>query len=233
PTSGPCAGPCSPTTACRSCSAEPSSTARERGRRSASRAPRPGPAATSPAGCSRTTPAPPSSRRGDGAGACSPAQAPSNTARRRRWPIVVGAGVAVVALVAALVWFVGLPRYRPGLHDGERYGIDVSAHQGRISWSDVARDGISFAYVKATEGADFVDRSFAGNWTGARRVAVERGAYHFFTLCAPGGAQAQNFLRIVPDDADALAPAVDLELKGNCSRRPDAAAVRREVSDFL
>ena len=60
---------------------------------------------------------------------------------------MVGAGVAVVALVAALVWFVGLPRYRPGLHDGERYGIDVSAHQGRISWSDVARDGISFAYV--------------------------------------------------------------------------------------
>lgn len=141
--------------------------------------------------------------------------------------------LAVTAIVAAIGWFEVVPRYRPDLLSGERYGIDVSNHQGTIDWDDVASDDVSYVYMKATEGKDFVDKRFAENWSGAASAGIARGAYHFFTLCSPGAAQAANFLRVVPTDPQALAPAVDLEYSGGCSERPDNATFQRELRTFI
>jgi lysozyme len=146
---------------------------------------------------------------------------------------MVGGAVAALAVVGLWGWFSWLPHYRPALADGERYGVDVSNHQGEIDWHRVARDDIEFAYIKATEGGDFVDESFDRNWAGAAAAGLDRGAYHFFTLCRPGDEQAANFLDVVPSDTDALPPAVDLELAGNCSKRPDRDRVERELGAFL
>lgn len=148
---------------------------------------------------------------------------------RGRWGL---GGVAVLLAAAALVWFGLLPEYRPELRAGERYGIDVSHHQGRVDWDRVAGDGVSLAYLKATEGDDFVDRRFAANWSGAASAGINRGAYHFFTLCSSGAAQAANFLRTVPVDPEALPPAVDLEFSA-CTARPDPADVQRELGIFV
>lgn len=148
--------------------------------------------------------------------------------RRWKWP----AGLLGVVVVAASLWTWWLPHYRPSLAAGERFGIDVSNHQGDIEWDRVASDDIHFAYIKATEGADWVDQRFAMNWAGAADASVDRGAYHFFTLCRSGEEQAANFLRTVPRDGE-LPPALDLELAGNCGRRPDAAAVIAEVEAFI
>jgi lysozyme len=141
--------------------------------------------------------------------------------------------LAVVAGAAAGAWYVVLPEYRPTLRAGERYGIDVSHHQGVIDWPAVARDHISFAYIKGTEGGDHVDRLFADNWRGARAAGLRIGAYHFFTLCSPGETQAANFLGTVPDDTNVLPPAVDLELAGNCGDRPSRDAMIQELDRFL
>jgi lysozyme len=135
--------------------------------------------------------------------------------------------------LAAWGWFVWLPDHRPGLQPGELYGIDVSHHQGPIAWDRVANDGISFAYIKATEGGDFVDDRFVENWDAAGAAGLERGAYHFFTLCTSGAVQAEHFLEVVPDDPEALPPAVDLELAGNCSARPDVATLDGQIGAFL
>jgi hypothetical protein len=149
--------------------------------------------------------------------------------RRRAW-IALGACGVVIILAAAAGWFFWLPAFRPALRAGEAYGIDVSAYQGRIDWRRVAGQQVSFAYIKASEGGDFVDRRFAANWSGARRAGVPHGAYHFFSLCTPGLAQARNFLRVVPAQPGELAPALDLELSGNCSRRPARrGAARRQA----
>jgi lysozyme len=151
---------------------------------------------------------------------------------RRQWLVAAfGALVLVVALLA-FGWFVWLPGYRPSLHPGERLGIDVSHHQGRIDWPAVADDGITFAYIKASEGVDLVDPQFARNWRGAREIGIDRGAYHFFSLCSPGDDQARAFLDVLPDDAE-LPPALDLELAGNCTARPDPSVVARELRAFL
>jgi lysozyme len=149
---------------------------------------------------------------------------------RRRSLLLVG---VVLGSAAALGWFVWLPHHRPALLPGERYGIDVSHHQGIILWSKVAADGISFAYIKATEGGDFIDPQFAMNWAEAAAAGVDRGAYHFFTLCTPGMEQARNFLEVVKPSADALPPAVDLELTGNCSDPQDPGTIRRELANFI
>ena len=98
---------------------------------------------------------------------------------RRR--IVLGAAGLLVSGAAAW-WFWWVPSWRPPLEDGERYGIDVSAHQRAIDWQAVAADGIEFAYVKATEGGDFTDRRFADNWAAADAAGLDRGAYHFLLL---------------------------------------------------
>jgi lysozyme len=147
--------------------------------------------------------------------------------------LAVLGGVVVVALLVAAWWFVWVPNWRPGLREGERFGIDVSAHQGVIDWLAVARDNIRFVYIKATEGGDFVDRRFSVNWQEAGRAGLDRGAYHFFTLCTDGAVQAANFLRAVPPEPDSLAPAVDLELVGNCNARPATSELDTELSRFL
>ena len=52
--------------------------------------------------------------------------------RRRRWPWVVLALVAVLAAGAAMcrIAFVWFPRYRPSLRQGEKYGVDVPITKG-------------------------------------------------------------------------------------------------------
>jgi lysozyme len=152
---------------------------------------------------------------------------------RPRLLVALAASLAAVAAASAVIWFVWLPSYRPNLLTGEKYGIDVSHHQGRIDWPRVARDDIEFAYIKATEGGDFVDDRFAENWAAAQEAGVARGAYHFFTLCTGGREQAANFLRVVPVETAALPPSVDLELAGNCAARPHRAEVERELHEFL
>jgi lysozyme len=153
--------------------------------------------------------------------------------RRKRLLILAAVVLSIAAAVAAVVWLGWLPAYRPDLRPGERYGIDVSHHQGRIDWERVAEDDMSFAYIKATEGGNFLDDRFPENWSGAGEAGLLRGAYHFFTLCTGGVQQAQNFLRVVPDDPNALPPAVDLELAGNCRARPGRAWLERELEAFL
>lgn len=153
--------------------------------------------------------------------------------RRRRWPWVAATLVIVVVGLLAVARWVWFPHYRPSLGEGDRYGLDVSNHQGEIDWEAVAGDDIEFVYVKATEGGDFVDARFDANWQGAGAAGLDRGAYHFFTLCRPGIEQARNFLDVVPHEDAELPLAVDLELPGNCSDRPPADDVLAEVDAFV
>jgi lysozyme len=118
----------------------------------------------------------------------------------------------------------------------ERYpirGIDVSHHQGPIDWVRVRTSGQSFAFIKATEGADFRDVRFSENWREARAQGLVTGAYHFFTFCSPGVAQAENFLGIAPVDIGALPLAVDVEFTGNCVGWESVDEIRRELRAFV
>lgn len=151
------------------------------------------------------------------------------TAAPCKWIVLLS--VALIPLASAAAAPHG------GRHHSHRHysshGIDVSHHQGHIAWAKLPRQGVDFAYIKATEGADHVDRRFSINWRAAEDAGIRRGAYHFFTLCRSGREQATHFVNHVPPDASALPPAVDLEFPGNCRGRPSRAKFHKELGDFL
>ena len=146
----------------------------------------------------------------------------------RRWIAAAVIGLAGVWLAWSLA-----ARWQPSDSRYPLQGIDVSHHQGAIDWARLPAQGVDFAYIKASEGGDHRDPAFAANWEGARKAGIQRGAYHFFTLCRPGAEQAANFIATVPADPDALPPAVDLEFLGNCSRHISPAEFHAQLATFL
>lgn len=60
-------------------------------------------------------------------------------------------------------------------------GIDVSEWQGKINWEEVARSGIEVAYVRASEGNNYVDPYAIENYNGAKENGIKVGFYHYLT----------------------------------------------------
>jgi lysozyme len=115
------------------------------------------------------------------------------------------------------------------------HGIDASRWQGAIDWSEVARSGVSFAWLKATEGGDIADPHFADHFHGAARAGVPAGAYHFYYLCTPAETQARWFIANVPRRPGALPPVLDIEFNHaspTCRLRPDPSVMRDEILTF-
>jgi lysozyme len=142
--------------------------------------------------------------------------------------------VVLLALAARAAYNAGVWRFQYPSHD--RYplrGIDVSHHQGAIDWRAVRADGIGFAYIKASEGGDFVDPSFALNWRATATAGIPHGAYHFFSLCTAPEVQANRFLGTVPREPSALPSALDLEFGGNCSAKFRRADLCGDVRTFV
>ena len=151
----------------------------------------------------------------------------------RRVALLLSA-LAVVFAGAYVAYSTGYLQFNaPSLEKYPVRGIDVSNHQGVIDWNSVRQDGISFVYIKATEGGDWKDKMFQSNWRGALSAGFDVGAYHFFTLCRDGITQAKNFISSVPIAEGALKPAIDLEYLGNCSTRPSREEFLKELNDFV
>ena len=116
------------------------------------------------------------------------------------------------------------------------HGIDASRFLGAIDWQTAAQSGVSFAYLKATEGGDGLDPAFATNWQAAAGAGIPRGAFHFYYWCRPAAEQARWFIAHVPRSTGALPPVLDLEwtpFSPTCTLRPDAATVQAEAEIFL
>lgn len=128
---------------------------------------------------------------------------------------------------------VGEPAGTPDVSSYLVRGIDISHYQHTVDWSVVKTDGLSFVYVKATEGAEGVDEEFAANWEGARSAGLRRGAYHFYNFCKGGAAQAAQFVKTVPADPSDLPPTVDLEASGDCKTMPTKAKFRKSFANFI
>ncbi|ODT74929.1 MAG: glycoside hydrolase [Pelagibacterium sp. SCN 64-44] len=99
-------------------------------------------------------------------------------------------------------------------------GIDVARYQENVDFPAARADGIQFVFMKATEGRDYIDPNFLRNWERARSSGMPRGAYHFMNWCSPAAEQAAWFERMVPADADALPPVLDLEWQNGSRCRP-------------
>jgi lysozyme len=116
------------------------------------------------------------------------------------------------------------------------HGTDTSRWQPSIHWEKVQNSGISFAFIKATEGGDVLDPSFHENFAKAKAAGVPRGAYHFYYFCTAPEVQAKWYLRHIPKDAGAMPPVLDAEwnhVSKTCPGKPSPAKVRRDLSVWL
>ena len=93
-------------------------------------------------------------------------------------------------------------------------GVDVSHYQGEVDWQQLSKEGIRFAYIKATEGSSHKDEQFDQNWKNAQATDLRIGAYHFFSLDSSGIGQAQNFCETVAPVENMMPPVVDVEPYG-------------------
>ena len=111
-------------------------------------------------------------------------------------------------------------------------GIDVSRHQDVVDWQAVARAGVAFAWIKATEGGDYLDPAFRRNWSLAGAAGVRRGAYHFVYWCRPAADQARWFVMNVPDDPDALPPVLDVEWNPESKTCPGTVPAAKALAEM-
>ena len=140
------------------------------------------------------------------------------------WSILILLLAAGAALIQnGVLWF-NMPSH-------QRYpvrGVDASHYQGQMNWDVIAQQGITFAFLKATEGSGTVDDCFAANWENARAAGLYVGAYHFFSFDSSAATQADNYCSVVPDDEDALPPVIDLE-HYRSENLPDPRAVQESL----
>src|SRR6266536_3929395 len=108
-------------------------------------------------------------------------KAPRTRGRRRWYPALAGAVVAVAAIAVAAR--AGAAATTPAATPGPVQGIDVyngdgPGGGGPVDWSKVHAGGLDFAILKSSEGNHFTDASYQRNLAGARSTGIIRGAYH-------------------------------------------------------
>jgi len=127
--------------------------------------------------------------------------------------------------------FAGRPPSRYPVH-----GIDTARFQTGMDWNTARRNGVNFAFIKATEGGDLLDLEFKNHWRGAARAGVARGAYHFYYFCTSPDVQAKWFIHNVPR-GNMLPPVLDMEwnpFSPSCATmRPPATEVRAQMHTWL
>lgn len=93
-------------------------------------------------------------------------------------------------------------------------GIDISNNNGAINWSKVAGAGVTYVYMKATEGSTFVDGYLEANYAGAIENGLKVGFYHFLTGGSSPEAQAEAFYAQIGNKTNHLHPCLDTETNG-------------------
>lgn len=99
-------------------------------------------------------------------------------------------------------------------------GIDVSDHQKRIDWDEVAKDkDVKYVYIKATEGATYVSNLYRYNLENARKHGIKVGSYHFLRTGSRIRDQFDNFKRVVKKGEQDLLPVLDVEVRQGWSNQ--------------
>lgn len=107
------------------------------------------------------------------------------------------------------------------------FGIDVSHHQGgTLDFAAMRREGVEFAFLKATEGGTLQDSEFARNLARARAAGLLVAAYHYVRSDTSVAAQAANVTRTVPKGVPVI-PDVENASGGVAGVRALVDALRR------
>lgn len=106
---------------------------------------------------------------------------------------------------------------------GSVEGIDVSAYQATIDFSQVAGAGVKFVYARS-DAALMTDSTYATDDSHAKAAGLDFGAYQFFDPGLDPTTQANKFLADAAFTSGDLRPAIDVEISGG--QTPETIASR-------
>jgi lysozyme len=110
-------------------------------------------------------------------------------------------------------------------------GMDVSYYETSVDWAAAHQAGVEFAFVRVSDGLQFMDPKFPAYWSGAKAAGVIRGAYQFFRPAEDPIAQADLLLgQMGPLGVGDLPPVLDVEVSGGLTTAGVAASVRAWVA---
>ena len=114
-------------------------------------------------------------------------------------------------------------------------GVDVSSYQGEIDWNVIERQGIKFAFIKATEGSGMTDDYIRMNLENIADTDIYHSAYHFFSFDSPAETQADSFIKTVPKTENMLPPVIDVELYGKYLKSPpeNTAEIKNQLKILI
>ena len=110
-------------------------------------------------------------------------------------------------------------------------GIDVSHWRQTINWTEVAKSGVRFAFMKASGGLGFKDPCYDANISGAKSNGIIYGAYHYFYPCYDALRQAQHFCEVIQGEYQ-LPPVLDVERSYNQSWATVAKATMTALKEI-
>lgn len=148
---------------------------------------------------------------------------------RLRW---IAALFALIAALATAGWWLATG-WAPSRDRYPVQGVSVSAAQGEIDWRTLRTQGVDFAYIRATAGAEERDPRFARNWAQARTAGLRYGAELVFNPCERASDQATLFITTVPRDNAALPPVVRIASDDGCAAPPGRDIILSELNTLL
>ncbi len=117
--------------------------------------------------------------------------------------------LGIAGLFLAGWWYISASEYK-------YTGCDLSHHNKltRNDWHALRDKGVTFAYIKASDGSSFKDRLRFKHTRNAREMGMEVGYYHFFRDHIPAEKQFRNFKAATEGLGMDLQPVIDYEREG-------------------
>ncbi|MET7333166.1 GH25 family lysozyme [Nonomuraea sp. NPDC005650] len=128
---------------------------------------------------------------------------------------VAGATLAGTTAIAGVAFAAASPEQGPVNASQHKtgsliYGLDISNYEPLYDWTSTQAQ---FGIIKATEGTDFRDASFARHWRELGKKGIVRGAYHYGHPANDPIAEANYFLSVVNSQPGAAGDILVLDLE--------------------
>ena len=149
--------------------------------------------------------------------------------------------ILIIILILLVMFLLMINGYIiPTKLEAEKYevrGVDVSEYQGEVDWDRIKSQGISFAFIKATEGSKGKDSYFDKNFEKLKNMDMLLGVYHFFSFESLGEEQAKNYIDtvgVIKNDDSLMIPIVDIEYYSDYKKeKPSKDCIKKELQVLL
>lgn len=156
----------------------------------------------------------------------------ADTYERRHRRLLIGLIIVAVIIAGIGGWWWLHRNPRPSARHFPVMGVRVDQADGTLDAEALQAGGAEFVYLKATQGASYVDDQFATNYSRAATMTV--GVYHYFSFDSTPAAQAANFIDHVGADTGSLPIGIYLTYYGPyASDPPKAATFRAHLSALV